>query len=66
MALFGGFTPLVSTWLIEATGNKAAPRHVDGLRWCLRAGRYHRGLQPQRGLHAGIAQRSDGVATPAQ
>ncbi|UFN48042.1 MFS transporter [Roseomonas sp. OT10] len=24
-ALFGGFTPLVSTWLIEATGNKAAP-----------------------------------------
>jgi MHS family citrate/tricarballylate:H+ symporter-like MFS transporter len=24
-ALFGGFTPLVSTWLIEATGDKAAP-----------------------------------------
>ena len=24
-ALFGGFTPLVSTWLIQATGNKAAP-----------------------------------------
>ncbi|KMO36164.1 major facilitator transporter [Methylobacterium tarhaniae] len=24
-ALFGGFTPLVSTWLIEVTGNKAAP-----------------------------------------
>jgi MHS family citrate/tricarballylate:H+ symporter-like MFS transporter len=24
-ALFGGFTPLISTWLIEATGNKAAP-----------------------------------------
>jgi MFS transporter, MHS family, citrate/tricarballylate:H+ symporter len=24
-ALFGGFTPLVSTWLIEATGNQAAP-----------------------------------------
>ncbi|MBV8578879.1 MAG: MFS transporter, partial [Acetobacteraceae bacterium] len=24
-ALFGGFTPLVSTWLIEATGNHAAP-----------------------------------------
>jgi MHS family citrate/tricarballylate:H+ symporter-like MFS transporter len=24
-ALFGGFTPLVSTWLIDATGNKAAP-----------------------------------------
>jgi MHS family citrate/tricarballylate:H+ symporter-like MFS transporter len=24
-ALFGGFTPLVSTWLIETTGNKAAP-----------------------------------------
>ena len=24
-ALFGGFTPLVSTWLIEATSNKAAP-----------------------------------------
>jgi MFS transporter, MHS family, citrate/tricarballylate:H+ symporter len=24
-ALFGGFTPLVSTWLIEATGNKASP-----------------------------------------
>jgi MHS family citrate/tricarballylate:H+ symporter-like MFS transporter len=24
-ALFGGFTPLVSTWLIETTGDKAAP-----------------------------------------
>ena len=24
-ALFGGFTPLVSTWLVEATGNRAAP-----------------------------------------
>ncbi len=24
-ALFGGFTPPISTWLIEATGNKAAP-----------------------------------------
>jgi MHS family citrate/tricarballylate:H+ symporter-like MFS transporter len=24
-ALFGGFTPLVSTWLIQATGNNAAP-----------------------------------------
>lgn len=24
-ALFGGFTPLVSTWLIENTGDKAAP-----------------------------------------
>jgi MHS family citrate/tricarballylate:H+ symporter-like MFS transporter len=24
-ALFGGFTPLMSTWLIEITGNKAAP-----------------------------------------
>lgn len=24
-ALLGGFTPLVSTWLIETTGNKAAP-----------------------------------------
>jgi MHS family citrate/tricarballylate:H+ symporter-like MFS transporter len=24
-ALFGGFTPLISTWLIEATGDKAAP-----------------------------------------
>jgi MHS family citrate/tricarballylate:H+ symporter-like MFS transporter len=24
-ALFGGFTPLVSTWLIEATGDQAAP-----------------------------------------
>ena len=24
-ALFGGFTPLVSTWLIEATGDKASP-----------------------------------------
>jgi MHS family citrate/tricarballylate:H+ symporter-like MFS transporter len=24
-ALFGGFTPLMSTWLIEQTGNKAAP-----------------------------------------
>jgi MHS family citrate/tricarballylate:H+ symporter-like MFS transporter len=24
-AIFGGFTPLISTWLIEETGNKAAP-----------------------------------------
>jgi MHS family citrate/tricarballylate:H+ symporter-like MFS transporter len=24
-ALFGGMTPLLSTWLIEATGDKAAP-----------------------------------------
>jgi MHS family citrate/tricarballylate:H+ symporter-like MFS transporter len=24
-ALFGGFTPLVSTWLIDETGNRAAP-----------------------------------------
>jgi MHS family citrate/tricarballylate:H+ symporter-like MFS transporter len=24
-AFFGGFTPLISTWLIEATDNKAAP-----------------------------------------
>ena len=24
-ALFGGFTPLISTWLIQATGNRAAP-----------------------------------------
>ena len=24
-ALFGGFTPLVCTWLIEETGNRAAP-----------------------------------------
>ena len=24
-ALFGGFTPLVATWLIGVTGNRAAP-----------------------------------------
>jgi MFS family permease len=24
-ALFGGFTPMIATWLIEATGNKAMP-----------------------------------------
>jgi MFS transporter, MHS family, citrate/tricarballylate:H+ symporter len=30
-ALFGGFTPLVSTWLIEATGNRAAPGLWMGL-----------------------------------
>jgi MHS family citrate/tricarballylate:H+ symporter-like MFS transporter len=24
-AIFGGFTPLVSTWLIQTTGDKAAP-----------------------------------------
>jgi len=24
-AIFGGFTPLISTWLISATGDKAAP-----------------------------------------
>lgn len=26
-AIFGGFTPAVSTWLIEATGDKAAPAY---------------------------------------
>ena len=35
-ALFGGFTPLVSTWLIEQTGNQRRPRHVDRLRRRLR------------------------------
>ncbi|MDE2453040.1 MAG: citrate-proton symporter, partial [Burkholderiales bacterium] len=25
VAIFGGFTPMVSTWLIHATGDKAAP-----------------------------------------
>jgi hypothetical protein len=24
-AIFGGFTPAIGTWLIHATGNKAAP-----------------------------------------
>jgi MHS family citrate/tricarballylate:H+ symporter-like MFS transporter len=24
-AIFGGFTPMISTWLIEVTGDKAAP-----------------------------------------
>jgi MHS family citrate/tricarballylate:H+ symporter-like MFS transporter len=42
-ALFGGFTPLVSTWLIEATGNKAAPGlwMVDGVCRAMRAGGDH-------------------------
>ena len=31
-ALFGGFTPLVSTWLIEATGNRARARLLAGCR----------------------------------
>jgi len=26
-ALFGGFTPAISTWLIETTGDKAAPAY---------------------------------------
>jgi MHS family citrate/tricarballylate:H+ symporter-like MFS transporter len=30
-ALFGGFTPLVSTWLIEETGDKAAPGYWMGM-----------------------------------
>ena len=25
--MFGGFTPAISTWLIEATGDKAAPAY---------------------------------------
>jgi len=24
-ALFGGFTPMICTWLIQVTGNRAAP-----------------------------------------
>jgi MHS family citrate/tricarballylate:H+ symporter-like MFS transporter len=26
-AVFGGFTPAISTWLIESTGDKAAPAY---------------------------------------
>ena len=38
-ALFGGFTPAISTWLIRVTGNKAAPGSVPGCGGDLRADR---------------------------
>ena len=50
-ALFGGFTPLVSTWLIEATGNRAAPALLAGVRRRLRARRDPAGL-PRAGDRA--------------
>ena len=55
-AVFGGFTPMVSTWLIEQTGDKAAPGY-----WMAFAGAcglvatislYHRGGIVVRGLAA--------------
>ncbi len=49
-ALFGGFTPAISTWLIEVTGDRAAPglwmsfSAVCGLTgtWILYSRRSHR------------------------
>ncbi len=61
-ALFGGFTPLVSTWLIQETDNRAAP----GL-WMAAAG--FSGLVAtlliyRRGGAPGLARAVDGVVRP--
>jgi MHS family citrate/tricarballylate:H+ symporter-like MFS transporter len=58
-ALFGGFTPLVSTWLIAQTGNRAAP----GL-WMAAAGAaglvatllVYRGAESREGFAADVRQ----------
>ncbi len=55
-AIFGGFTPMVSTWLIEVTGDKAAPGYwmsfaaVCGLVATIIL--YHRGGIAERGVPA--------------
>lgn len=51
-ALFGGFTPLISTWLIEETGNRAAPgiwMAVGGLCGLVATFAIYRGLSTPRG-----------------
>ena len=55
-AVFGGFTPMVSTWLIEVSGDKAAPGYwmtfaaVCGLLATVVL--YHRGGIAERGIPA--------------
>ena len=51
-ALFGGFTPLVSTWLIQSTGDKAAPGY-----WMAMAGAM--GLLATALIYRGIIARRD-------
>ncbi len=65
-ALFGGFTPAVSTWLIHATGNRAMPgawlsfAALCGLGAVLASGRVRQRLRP--GL---VAPRSDAAVAAA-
>jgi MHS family citrate/tricarballylate:H+ symporter-like MFS transporter len=51
-ALFGGFTPLVSTWLIETTGDKASPGY-----WMAMAGGM--GLVATALIYKGIVKAKD-------
>jgi len=51
-ALFGGFTPLVSTWLIETTGDKASPGY-----WMAMAGGM--GLVATALIYRGIVKAKD-------
>jgi MHS family citrate/tricarballylate:H+ symporter-like MFS transporter len=51
-ALFGGFTPLVSTWLIETTGDKASPGY-----WMAMAGGM--GLIATALIYKGIVKAKD-------
>jgi len=51
-ALFGGFTPLVSTWLIETTGDKASPGY-----WMAMAGAM--GLIATALIYKGIVRAKD-------
>ena len=59
-AVFGGFTPMVSTWLIEVSGDKAAPGYwmtfaaVCGLLATVVL--YHRGGIAERGIPASAKQ----------
>ncbi len=51
-AFFGGFTPLISTWLIEETGNRAAPgiwMAVGGLCGLVATFAIYRGISTRRG-----------------
>ena len=75
-ALFGGFTPAVSTWLIEATGDKAAPGLLDELRRGLRAGatlvciareeshRWHPARRQNRGMRTSLPAAVVSAFTP--
>lgn len=51
-ALFGGFTPLISTWLIESTGDKASPGY-----WMAMAGGM--GLIATALIYKGIVKAKD-------